>query len=103
MQLVFNAVLYIPHGSDESQNKLSKAYKASLLYIPHGSDESFRGKIYESAFDRLYIPHGSDESHSSMLQQVAKSFFISHMVQMKVLDVRPFSKAITSLYPTWFR
>ena len=51
----------------------------------------------------LYIPHGSDESRQKVVPAFFVDVFISHMVQMKVLDVRPFSKAITSLYPTWFR
>ena len=51
----------------------------------------------------LYIPHGSDESvHRCDYTRVVGNF-ISHMVQMKVLQLHDSSLTGLSLYPTWFR
>jgi len=36
------AILYIPHGSDESESESESEKEAKRLYIPHGSDESSR-------------------------------------------------------------
>jgi len=53
------------------------------LYIPHGSDES-QNLAKKTSFDRnLYIPHGSDERKLPFFHPRKKATFISHMVQMK--------------------
>ena len=52
----------------------------------------------------LYIPHGSDESafSASLIKDMYFSF-ISHMVQMKVPELRKAELIEITLYPTWFR
>gem|GEM_PF-5428845 len=38
--------LYIPHGSDETTNRISITLKTGDLYIPHGSDETKAYVVY---------------------------------------------------------
>jgi len=54
-----------------------------LLYIPHGSDESETLVTVVFYIKSLYIPHGSDESVSGSATPDEIFIFISHMVQMK--------------------
>ena len=113
--------LYIPHGSDESSQiveaHLFKVYFIShmvqmkdppRLLLRHGKTFSlyptwFRWK-YSSAVKnyslyKLYIPHGSDESDSQIVEaHLFKTYFISHMVQMKVLKETPLKSKIPYLY-----
>ena len=75
----------------------------AVLYIPHGSDETL---IPEDAYikrDILYIPHGSDETQRCPISPSKCIHFISHMVQMKLCsDIHPVDSK-SPLYPTWFR
>jgi len=50
MKVVIKQRLGLPHG----------------LYIPHGSDESNQIKNKNENKKRLYIPHGSDESREAL-------------------------------------
>jgi len=60
-----------------------------------------RLKVYQRVL--LYIPHGSDESRLSASRSNRDKNFISHMVQMKELKIKPFISVVLTLYPTWFR
>ena len=99
--------LYIPHGSDERSDSgqiyildadfishmvqmkgriIIRPKLGNNLYIPHGSDES-RFSALEILWCPwpLYIPHGSDESSVMVILSISPVYFISHMVQMKVI------------------
>ena len=81
--------LYIPHGSDESNNSsLHIDLLKGGLYIPHGSDESRTSSKRSRCLAILYIPHGSDESDFVEVCIASNSNFISHMVQMKAIKTR---------------
>ncbi len=52
---------------------------------------------------KLYIPHGSDETVTKHEKKVIEKYFISHMVQMKLIFLWEAWQLRQSLYPTWFR
>ncbi len=96
-------VLYIPHGSDESQKIYQTLRIVWLtLYPTWFRWKRIHNQNYHS-FNILYIPHGSDESLIKRYQEKPYITFISHMVQMKDEWKSISSRPPIPLYPTWFR
>jgi len=81
--------IYIPHGSDESLIKNEEIRYRQVIYIPHGSDESIWTAGIKYTFNNIYIPHGSDERYTIRIYHDGELKFISHMVQMKVVQLSP--------------
>jgi len=96
-------ILYIPHGSDESNIKRTTARPFLCLYIPHGSDE--RSIIFEHRISHVsFISHMVQMKAETVQRCVSgKSSFISHMVQMKANKQVQGVMDRYALYPTWFR
>jgi len=81
----------------------SRVYDA-LLYIPHGSDESADPAAVLSC-QMAFISHMVQmKGYKACHRKTPTLHFISHMVQMKaqVSQVQVQVKWL-SLYPTWFR
>ena len=123
---VYNFVLYIPHGSDESLKDFSYRIRTWTLYPTW-----FRWKILKKCIDRygytslyptwfrwkiadwtLFISSWvTFISHMVQMKVTEKDIvslkepadFISHMVQMKGYFLKSFFRGWKTLYPTWFR
>ena len=64
--------IFISHMVQMKQKWLVKSnHESSLIYIPHGSDETNCRKTKTQVFYKIYIPHGSDETPN-----LSKSEFI---------------------------
>ena len=116
--------LYIPHGSDETRSKIALS-SLSICFISHMVQMKpvavFRLllmllALYPTWFRwnwvwcvcckyefYLYIPHGSDETIHTLRGLGTSRNFISHMVQMKLIQVSAYADNEVALYPTWFR
>jgi len=66
MEIQFS--LYIPHGSDNTQQGERDIFEAAGLYIPHGSDNTDTPQICPFYTFLLYIPHGSDNTNLIILR-----------------------------------
>ena len=117
--------LYIPHGSDESLQRRNFRLWPLCYFISHMVQMKvqrtragrwphlplyptwFRWKHHRYKLqgwcNGLYIPHGSDERGLSLAANALSTYFISHMVQMKVYRCNQTPARGNALYPTWFR
>ena len=75
-----------------------------LLYIPHGSDESNEGVYRYDISLLLYIPHGSDESPCCCYAiYVSRNTLYPTWFRWKSLPLASVATNSRTLYPTWFR
>ena len=75
-----------PHGSDETVHCLSVCGISTKLLNPHGSDETKKIELSCILYDDLLNPHGSDETHVPIVPELKYVSFLTHTVQMKLLD-----------------
>ena len=68
-----------------------------MLLNPHGSDETMFPFVFKNLFKRLLNPHGSDETQNASMLFTRIAFFLTHTVQMKLVNIVFIECAVYSL------